>query len=1680
MKDNNTKSCIKNSCYSFARLLLCIVVSFFGFKSEVSVAQPYGNEWMVPTQRYIKIPVTQNGIYRVYKDSLDAIGISLGGVNPRKIQVFYRGQEISRFIPNENDGLFSNGEYVEFYGRAADGSNSKALYRQAAFQSNPFKSIYCDTSFYFLTWANSPFVNGKSMRSYGQLDDLKPFNTQQIKEELLVFSNQYSFGRGYLELSSRIHHSYFDLGEGPTGVLTNGPVSFGISNLTDVDPAAQSATLEVCVNGRNGRDHLTRISIGNDQNATFSVDTVAFTGYDYRVSISQIPAAFLQSNNFFVRLTPLNNQGSIPDFVSPTYIKLTYARGLDMANSTQPLTTTLFPQGGDSYLKVPFRNVVQTAKFYDITDPLNVRQLIVSDLPNGSSAISADGVSNGLKLFYSPSFLVIGKGQLKVVNQRSYIDKPSSFVAIYHPSLTKRGGAFDNPVKAYTSYRASLQGGRYDTLSASIQDLYDQFSFGEKSPEAIRRFVDYLADNNRIQYLLLLGKGLGADFGGGPNNLVPCWGNPGSDIFTISEINGSGTLPVVPVGRVSSATPEELASYLSKVIEHESLTFDLQWRKKQLMLSGGRTVTELTSFRTYLNQYASIARAPYLGGQVTTLNKQSNSIIEFINIQDQLNAGIAHLTVFGHSSNSGADVDFGRPTDPGLLNKGKYPLIMINGCRGGNIYDIGGSLNEDWVLAREKGAIAFIGNSDEAFPTLLNEYVTRFFKSSYNDSTLFSKPIGLIQKEVIRSYMASFSTTFDSILIDQFTLHGDPVLSIFPAKKADYAVSNSSLFIQEANPTANSPVLTLGIPVTNWAKALPDSVVIGVRRFLPDGSSLLYNPIKARPILYRDTLYFSLPKPIRPTAGLNAFEVKVNFYDSIPEYSYANNTARLELFLREASVKALLPMNYGIVSSSSVQLLVQSSTPLTTPRGFQFEVDTTQNFNSPIKITVRSSGFDLVSATVNIPPINNTVWFWRARFSEIINPADSTYSRASFTYIAGSPDGWSQSSFMQQVDNRLSTLSRDFRMRKLVIPDLRASLNITASGSTIGASDVVFNGISIINGSGNDCAVPDRLITMMVNHKTLNTYLYPYTGDINRPWLYSCGREPVAFTFHWNVNLNRDLSASSGGRSTLISQIEESLEDKDYFLMMNSFNVSVNNWSPNMRSKLALVGVDTNAFKQLRPGDPFIILGRKGMPYGTANQVYPNFNSPTPGSQQTISLNTNLVGLPEGGEVISTVIGPASTWTRLLFDIPVLEASDSVRVDVYGQDINGRDTLLFQDVSSDFPLSAINARLFPYIYLKAYLFDAQNQTLPQLKSWKVLFTSVPEGVALVGGRLNPNLGTVSEGASIGVKIGFRNISNLAFGDSLTVRTTVSNLSSGRQWVGTTKINPTQTGQLDTIRITNLPTTGFTGENRLDIFVNPRVLPELYYDNNLIQSSYKVQPDRSQPILDVAFDGVRIMDGDIVNPSPHVSIILKDDNRLRPKVDTTGLVLLLTPPGQNASTQRISFADPRVVVSPGTSSNPFKLDFRPGKLEDGRYRLQIQGADASGNLSGNLAYAISFTVINESRLSHFYPYPNPFSSSTRFVFTLTGSVIPDQIKIQIMTISGKVVREITKNELGPIRIGNNLSSFAWDGTDEYGDKLANGVYFYRVQTHTESTTFDSFKTAGDDMFKNGFGKMYIMR
>ncbi|MFZ1332754.1 MAG: hypothetical protein WAR83_11210, partial [Flavobacteriales bacterium] len=292
--------------------------------------------------------------------------------------------------------------------------------------------------------------------------------------------------------------------------------------------------------------------------------------------------------------------------------------------------------------------------------------------------------------------------------------------------------------------------------------------------------------------------------------------------------------------------------------------------------------------------------------------------------------------------------------------------------------------------------------------------------------------------------------------------------------------------------------------------------------------------------------------------------------------------------------------------------------------------------------------------------------------------------------------------------------------------------------------------------------------------------------------------------------------------------------------------------------------------------------------------------------------------------------------------------------------------------------------------------------------------------------------------------------------------------------------------MDTIVFSTL---GYGGPNTIIIEANPEDSLTGVYDqleqthiNNIAQLRFNVEMDIENPLLDVTFDGIHILDGDIVSAKPEIYITLDDENPvllMNSVTDTTLFQVYLKTPGANE--ERLYFranGQDQLLFEPSTGTNNICHIRHFGNFEiDGTYELRVRARDLSNNNSGDKDLMISFEVINKPTITETLNYPNPFTTSTRFVFTVTGSQPPTNMKIQIMTVTGRVVREIKMHELGPIHVGRNITEYAWDGTDEFGDKLARGVYIYRVISQLNGQEIEYRETGAGDYFKKGFGKMY---
>lgn len=122
------------------------------------------------------------------------------------------------------------------------------------------------------------------------------------------------------------------------------------------------------------------------------------------------------------------------------------------------------------------------------------------------------------------------------------------------------------------------------------------------------------------------------------------------------------------------------------------------------------------------------------------------------------------------------------------------------------------------------------------------------------------------------------------------------------------------------------------------------------------------------------------------------------------------------------------------------------------------------------------------------------------------------------------------------------------------------------------------------------------------------------------------------------------------------------------------------------------------------------------------------------------------------------------------------------------------------------------------------------------------------------------------------------------------------------------------------------------------------------------------------------------------------------------------------------------------------------------LEPGPHTLTLKVWDVYNNSS---EATIEFIVqeYQDIALNRVLNYPNPFTTNTSFWFEHNQPSTVLDVKIQIFTISGKVVKTIEKiveNEGFSQNLNNPIS---WNGRDEYGDKLGRGVYIYKLQVRS---------------------------
>jgi hypothetical protein len=135
----------------------------------------------------------------------------------------------------------------------------------------------------------------------------------------------------------------------------------------------------------------------------------------------------------------------------------------------------------------------------------------------------------------------------------------------------------------------------------------------------------------------------------------------------------------------------------------------------------------------------------------------------------------------------------------------------------------------------------------------------------------------------------------------------------------------------------------------------------------------------------------------------------------------------------------------------------------------------------------------------------------------------------------------------------------------------------------------------------------------------------------------------------------------------------------------------------------------------------------------------------------------------------------------------------------------------------------------------------------------------------------------------------------------------------------------------------------------------------------------------------------------------------------------------------------------------------KVSYQLNDLEDGVHRLTFKAWDTYNNSNEE---SLSFIVADNSKvvIDHILNYPNPFTTNTAFYFDHNQAGRTLDVSIDIMTVSGKLVRSIKQSGY---QKGNHYGPITWNGRDEFEDRIGRGVYVYRI-----SVTNDAGETVSE--------------
>jgi hypothetical protein len=518
--------------------------------------------------------------------------------------------------------------------------------------------------------------------------------------------------------------------------------------LTHLAGAAGSSSLTVTMQGASDGAHTVIVSLNGADLGTLSLRNQANASAAFTILNS-----LLKEGENTLRLSTSGvDDVTVVDTVALTYPHSYTADGDYLRFTAQagaPVTVGGFGGGA--------------IEVVDITDPAS------PILAQGSVTAQASG--------YAVSFGAPGAGVRTLLAFTQAMEaSPASVVANRPSSWRARQAGGDMVIVSHAAFIDALdplvklrqQGRRVAVVD--VEDLYDEFSFGEQTPYAIK---DFLANANsawvrKPKWVLLVGDGsydpknyLQTEQGDWmPVQLVETSLMETASDDWFADFNNDG-VPQMAVGRLPVNTAADAATLVNRIVAYEKAAKPA-WKQKALVVAGADDSDNPFS------RYAAAAKGllPRTMTSATVVTSDANAAEKIL---AAINAGVGLVNYAGHGSQedwAGGLMSGGAAE--ALTNGAATPFVVAMTCLNGYFQDVWApSLAEAFLSAPNGGAVAVwasSGMTNSSPQAALNQAM---LKTVYSGANTLGE-----------AAMAAKAAVGDSDVRRSWILLGDPAMSL--------------------------------------------------------------------------------------------------------------------------------------------------------------------------------------------------------------------------------------------------------------------------------------------------------------------------------------------------------------------------------------------------------------------------------------------------------------------------------------------------------------------------------------------------------------------------------------------------------------------------------------------------------------------------------------------------------------------------------------------------------------------------------------------------------------------------------------------------------------------------------------------------------------------------------------